>query len=172
MMLAETPALRLTELTLDMAPSIHENSLDDETRKYLPDEVFETLEDAQETIKFLISQYGACNGPLVYAVIRKADNCNVGYVQMVPRKDHTWEVGYHIGSRYRGNGYATEAVSAFLPIMARTIGIEAIYGICLKENIASCRVLEKCGFEKTFEGLGEYQGERRDIVKTVWHIAQ
>ena len=152
MMLAETPTLSLTELTLDMAQSIHENSLDDETRKYLPDEVFESLEDAQETIQILMSQYGACNGPLVYAVIRKADHCNVGYVQMVPRKDITWEVGYHIGQRYRGNGYATEAVSAFLPIMARTIGIQSIYGICLKDNIASCRVLEKCGFEKKFEG--------------------
>jgi len=34
---------------------------------------------------------------------------NIGYVQAVPIGDE-WEVGYHIASKYTGNGYATEAV--------------------------------------------------------------
>ncbi len=164
----ETDRLIITELTMDMAQDVHENSLDEDTRKYVPDEVFETLEDARETVEFLMSQYGAFEGPLVYAVLTKQGSRNAGYVQMVPIDGGAWEIGYHIGAKYTGNGYATEAVKAFLPVMAATIGIGEVYGISLKENAASCRVMEKCGFENLFSGIGPYQGAQREIVKNVW----
>jgi len=86
----------------------------------------------------------------------------------VPMEDGAWEVGYHIGGKYTGNGFATEAVKAFLPAMAELLGLKAVYGISRKENIASCRVLEKCGFETLFVGTGAYQGRQREIVKGVW----
>ncbi|MBR3505029.1 MAG: GNAT family N-acetyltransferase [Clostridia bacterium] len=164
----ETDRLTITDLTMDMAQAVHENSLDEDTRRFVPDEVFETLEDARETVEFLISQYGATEGPLVYAVITRAGGLNIGYVQMVPLEDGTWEIGYHIAKKHTGKGYATEAVRAFLPVMAGRIGLREVYGICLKENAASCRVLEKCGFEKLFDGVGPYQGQQREIVKRLW----
>ena len=169
-MLTETERLIITEMTMDMAEAVHENSLDEDTRKFVPDEVFETLEDAKETIEFLMEQYGSFEGPLVYAVLTKADERNIGYVQMVPIDDGKWEIGYHVGKQFTGNGYATEAALGFLPLMANAIGIPEVYGICLKDNVASCRVLEKCGFEKLFDGVGEYQGEPREIIKTVWRV--
>ena len=163
----ETERLVITELTMDMAQAVHENSLDENNRRFVPDEVFETLEEAKETVAFLISQYGAFDGPQVYAVITKTGSENIGYVQMVPIEDG-WEIGYHIGGQYTGRGYATEAVKAFLPMMAEAIGLVEVYGICLKDNIASRRVMEKCGFEPLFIGVGPYQGEQREIVRTVW----
>ena len=114
-------------------------------------------EEALETVKFLIAQYGAFSGPQVYAVILREGNRNAGYVQMVPMGNGEWEIGYHIGRQYTGKGYATEAVKAFLPAMAAVIGLREVTGICLKDNAASCRVMEKCGFEKLFEGVGDYQ---------------
>ena len=39
----ETERLIITEMTMDMAPDVHENSLDEDTRRFVPDEVFETL---------------------------------------------------------------------------------------------------------------------------------
>ena len=86
--------------------------------------------------------------------------------------DDGWEIGYHIAKKYTGNGYATEAVSAFLPVIAEKKSLSEIYGICLKENVASVRVMEKCGFENLYSGVGEYQGERREIVKNVWRNRQ
>lgn len=169
-MLTETKRLIITEMTMDMAQDVHENSLDEDTRRFVPDEVFETVEDAAETIDFLMAQYGAYEGPLVYALLTKEDGRNIGYVQMVPMEDNAWEIGYHVGKAYTGHGYATEAVLAFLPLMAKAIGISEVLGICLKENAASCRVLEKCGFEKRFEGLGIYQDAEREIVRTIWSI--
>ncbi len=166
----ETKRLMITEFTMDMAQDVHENSLDDDNRRFVPDEVFETLEDAEETIEFLMSQYGSFEGPLVYPMITKEKNQNIGYVQMNPLEDGIWEIGYHIGKKYTGNGYATEAVNAFLPVMAEMLDIKEVYGICLKENSASCRVMEKCGFENLFCGISKYQGENREIVKNVWRL--
>ena len=52
------------------------------------------------------------------------------------------KIGYHIAKVHTGNGYATEAVKAFLPVIAEKVGITEVYGIRLLENAASGRVLE------------------------------
>jgi len=49
--------------------------------------------------------------------------------------------------------------------------LEKVYGVCLAENIASKKVMEKCGFRKEFEGKGQYQGEERDIAKYIAYHA-
>ena len=166
MFLLETDRLTITEFTPDMAETVHMNSLDEDTRRFVPDEVFETVEDAADTIDFLTSQYGGTEGPLVYPVLTK-DGANVGYVQAVPLDEGQWEVGYHIGGAYTKRGYATEAVSAFLPVIMQKLGIDKISGICVSENLASRRVMEKCGFRLEYEGEGEYQGEKRNIARYV-----
>ena len=169
-MFIETERLIITEFDLSMAKAVHVNSLDDDNRKFVPDEVFETEEDARETLEFLIGQYAAEDGPLVYPVLTK-NRENIGYVQLVPINDG-WEIGYHIAKRFTGKGYAAEAVSSFLPVIAEKKALSEIYGICRKENAASVRVMEKCGFENLYCGEGEYQGERREIVKNIWRKQQ
>lgn len=167
-MLIETERLTITEFTMDMAQVVQENSVDEDNRRFVPDEVWESVEEAEETLEFLISQYGSFEGPLVYPIIVKTTNDNVGYVQLCPIDDDMWEIGYHIAKKYTGNGYATEAVKAFLPVIAEQAGVSEIYGICLADNKASHAVMRKCGFENVFTGTGRYQGEDRKIVKNVW----
>ena len=137
-MLIESLRLIITEFTPDMAQIVHENSLDDDTRRFLADEVFETVEEAREAIDFLISQYGTFEGPQVYPVLLKEDGANIGYVQLVPLVNGTWELGYHIAKKFTGRGYAAEAVKAFLPVITKAAGIAEVYGICLKENLPFC----------------------------------
>ncbi|MCR5674194.1 MAG: GNAT family N-acetyltransferase [Lachnospiraceae bacterium] len=167
-MLLETDRLIIVEMTTDMAMNVHRNSLDEDVRRFVPDEVFETPEDAEETIGFLISRYGSAEGPLVYALITKDGNRNIGYVQLVSIGDGKWEIGYHVAKAFTGNGYATEAVKAFLPVMAERIGIKEVYGIRLQENAASGRVLEKCDFRVFFTGEGPYHDGVYAISKSVW----
>lgn len=164
----ETERLVITEFTPDMAPDVCENSHDEDTRRFVPDEVFETVEDARETIAFLMEQYGGTDGPLACPVLKKDDGTNIGYVQMVPIGNGCWEIGYHIAKKHTGKGYATEAVSAFLPAAAARLGVGEVYGICLAANGASRRVLRKCGFVPVFEGIGSYQGEEREIFRGIW----
>lgn len=149
-----------------MAYDVWQNSLDEDNRKYVPDEVFETLEEAQEVIKELIASYSSKDGPFVYAVIRNKDRANLGYVQLVKIQEG-WEIGYHIAKIFTGKGYATEAVNLFLNYLKDKTDIKQIYGIALKTNKASKRVLEKTGFKTIYEGPGIYQGKRRQIIKTI-----
>lgn len=58
-----------------------------------------------------------------------------------------------------------EALKAFLGYLKAEKNIEKVYGICVSENVASKRVLEKSGFIKEYEGLGNYQGKETEIVK-------
>ena len=164
----ETERLMITEFTLDMAQVVKENSVDEDNKRFVPDEVWETKEEAEEVLKFLISQYGSFDGPFVYPIIVKATNDNIGYVQLCPINDGRWEIGYHIAKKYTRSGYATEAVKAFLPVIAGRVNISEIYGISLAENKASLAVMRKCGFENVFTGMGLYQGAKQEIVKTVW----
>jgi len=167
----ETERLVITEFSMDMAQDVHMNSLDEDNRKYVPDEVFETVEDAQEAIGFLMSQYGRFEGPLAYPVFTKAGGENIGYVQLVPIENGAWEIGYHIAKPHTGKGYASEAVRSFLPVIAGAAGIREVCGICLLENEASKHVLIHCGFKPVFEGIGDYQGEKREVFRSVWKLS-
>ncbi|MCQ2355037.1 MAG: GNAT family N-acetyltransferase [Clostridia bacterium] len=164
----ETARLIITEFTLDMAQAVQENSVDEDNKRFVPDEVWDTVEEVQETLVFLISQYGSFEGPLVYPVIVKETQDNVGYVQLCPIDDGSWEIGFHIGKKYTGNGYAAEAVKAFLPVITKQAGLSEVYGICLADNKASQAVMRKCGFINIFSGVAKYQGIDREIVKNIW----
>ena len=160
----ETERLIITRFTMDMVQAVHENSLDEDNRRFVPDEVFETVEEASDTVGFLMGVYENGDGPLVYPILLK-DSTYIGYVQAVPFDDGTWEVGYHIGASYTKKGYATEAVKAFLPVIMPTLGLKRMKGICLADNYASRKVMERCGFVKEFEGVGPYQGDQRPICR-------
>ena len=164
-----TNRLIITDFNINMAESVHLGSLDDDNRRFVPDEVFETVEDAAETLDFLIGCYSTGEGPQVYPVLLQ-DQTYIGYVQAIPLDNAEWEVGYHISGSYTGQGYAAEAVSAFLPVIMKKLGISSINGVCLAENIASVKVMERCGFEKLYEGKGSYQGQERNICKFVFKL--
>ncbi|MCR5231489.1 MAG: GNAT family N-acetyltransferase [Acholeplasmatales bacterium] len=164
-----TNRLIITEFNIDMALDIHLNSLDIDNKRFVPDEVFETVDEAKEVIEFLISQYNSKEGPFVYPILTKDLNQNIGYVQLI-KVDDGFEIGYHIAKKYTGKGYATEAVMAFLEYLPKKMGIDIVYGICLSDNIASKHVLNKCGFEKVFEGLALYQGESRMVYKSIYKV--
>ena len=166
----ETNRLIITEFTMDMAQAVHLLSLDEDNRRFVPDEVFETVEEAAQTLEFLMGCYTSGNGPLVYPVLLKSGTY-IGYVQAVPFGNGAWEVGYHIGSDHTRRGYATEAVTAFLPVIMKQIGITEIAVICLAENLASIQVMQHVGFTKLYQGLGNYQGQEREICRFVYYLS-
>ena len=165
----ENDRLQIVKMDKSMYFDIYQNSLDKDNRKYVPDEVFDCLEEASEVVNHIISAYGSEDGPFVYSVIRKKDNINLGYVQLV-KLEEGWEIGYHIAAIFTGNGYATEAVNLFIKYIQNNTNVKQIFGIALAVNKASRRVLEKCGFELIYEGIGLYQGRKRKIVKTIKHL--
>lgn len=167
----KTPRFTITRFSLDMAQSVYENSQDTDIRRFVPDEVYNSVEEASETIEFLMSRYDSTVDPFVYPIITNDGGKNIGYVQLCKlelEEEENWEIGYHIAKDFTGKGFATEAVKAFLPVMAQNHNLNEVYGICLAENLASIRVLEKCGFRQIYQGPGNYQGKENKIIKTIW----
>lgn len=70
------------------------------------------------------------------------------------------EVSYWIGKQYWGKGIATDALSKFL----HEINVRPLYARAAKDNIASIRVLKKCGFAITDEDKG-YSNARGEEVE-------
>ncbi len=66
-------------------------------------------------------------------------------------------VSYWIGKEYWGNGIATKALSQFLSQLEE----RPLYARAAKDNIASIRVLQKCGFKISGEdkGFSDTRGE-------------
>lgn len=67
---------------------------------------------------------------------------------------HAWfgepEISYWIGKEFWGKGIATQALSVFL----EHLETRPLYARVAKDNIASFRVLEKCGFTVSGEDKG------------------
>lgn len=162
----QTERLLITDFTPDMAKAVHLGSLDEDVRRFLPDEVFETEEIAAAVIADLMDCYQGTEGPFVHPML--ADGVYAGYVQLVPLEDGEWEIGYHTVKAMTGRGYATEAVQAFLPVIMDSMHLTHVHGVCDAENAASIRVLEKCGFTRVYEGEGMYHGRMQPIVKMIY----
>lgn len=62
----------------------------------------------------------------------------------------TVEIGYYIGEPYWGNGYMTSAIKKVCKYVFEHTDIIRIYAGPFAHNTASCRVLEKAGFQ--YEG--------------------
>jgi RimJ/RimL family protein N-acetyltransferase len=75
--------------------------------------------------------------------------CGVGMVE-----GENPEIGYWIGVRFWGQGFATEAARAVVDYAFDRFGFDALHSSARVTNPASRRVLEKCGFQWTSAGLG------------------
>lgn len=61
------------------------------------------------------------------------------------------EIGYWIGTRFQGQGYAYEAASAVIAELKRLYRTLEITAECRLENAASWKLLQKLGFRSTGE---------------------
>jgi RimJ/RimL family protein N-acetyltransferase len=64
---------------------------------------------------------------------------------------HTVQFGYCLAQDAWGNGYATEASRALVPLWSAAPSVWRVQAYCDPENVASVRVLEKAGLVR--EGL-------------------
>ena len=81
--------------------------------------------------------------------------------------DGTAEIGYGISEEYQCRGYATEAVSAVSGWAFMNPSVSSIEAEADPENIASIRVLEKCGFDESGETGNE--GSRFVLDRKIFH---
>ena len=73
-----------------------------------------------------------------------------GFIQI---DRHPPEIGYWLGAKYWGKGYATESIRAVIDYAFTDLDCEALQAAARVTNPSSRRVLEKCGFQWTGAGL-------------------
>ena len=73
------------------------------------------------------------------------------------------EIGYGINDEYQGQGYASEAVKAVSEWAFQQPDVTALEAETDDENIASKRVLEKCGF--VLNGIIGEEGPRYSLPR-------
>jgi ribosomal-protein-alanine N-acetyltransferase len=66
------------------------------------------------------------------------------------------EVGYRFLRKHWDNGYATEAARASIEFGLDELGLKEIVAVTLSTNLASRRVMEKCGM--AFVGIVDVYG--------------
>lgn len=71
-------------------------------------------------------------------------------VMQLSWKCRSAEVGYTLDPAHRGHGYATEALTKVIEYLFDDRGVTRIHAALHPENVASMRVLERCGF--VYEG--------------------
>lgn len=76
------------------------------------------------------------------------------------------EVSYWIDPANWGKGIATEALKQFLFLVT----IRPLFARAAKDNIGSRRVLEKCGFVITDEGIGFANARNKEIEEFIFTL--
>ena len=131
----------------DLAAALSNKKVQDNLRDGLPYPY--TEQDGKEFISAMLSADE--NETFAFAIM--VDDKVVGSVGIFrPGNIHsqTAELGYYIAEEYWGKGIMTEAVKQICEYVFAKSDIIRIYAEPFAYNIASCRVLEKVGFQ--YEG--------------------
>ncbi len=72
-------------------------------------------------------------------------------------------VSYWLGKEFWGKGVATAALTKFL----EHVTIRPLYGRAIKDNLASIRVLEKCGFKPSGYSKGFAEGRGEEVEEVI-----
>ena len=144
-----------TEDATDLAAAINNKKVLDNLRDGIP---FPYTE--QDAVEFITAMLNAAKDNQ-YAFAITYDGKVIGSMGVFRKENvhrFTAEMGYYIAEPYWGKGIVTEAIKRMCAYIFEKTDIIRIFAEPYASNAASCRVLEKAGFQ--FEGV-----LRRNAVK-------
>ena len=131
----------------DLAAALSNKKVQDNLRDGLPYPY--TEQDGKEFISAMLS----ADESETFAFAITIDNMVIGSISIFRQGNihrQTAELGYYIAEEYWSKGIMTEAVKQICEYVFAKSDIIRIYAEPFAYNIASCRVLEKVGFQ--YEG--------------------
>ncbi len=96
-----------------------------------------------------------------FVIHSKEHDRAIGTVVFFPvpeRQVDTYEMGYGVMKKYRGQGYAYEAVSALVDFLMKDLDLELLLCCSIEDNLPSVNLIKKLGFL--------YEGKRK---KAAYH---
>lgn len=146
----ETDNLILREFCKKDVVKVFFVSQEEGMKKWIPDQVYEDIEEATEVVEFLISMYDKRDEfgkvPYVIGVVLKETEELIGHVGLSPLGDDI-EIGYAIENNEQKKGYALEAVVGMTQWALRNKKVSSFLGVVDSDSIGSRKVLEKAGYK-------------------------
>ena len=111
-------------------------------------------EEAHGVISYLRSNYERNTTGCIYHLCLAVCDAEepktfMGWCGLDGSKSHTEpEVFIMLDEEYRNKGYGTECVKELLRIAVEDFSLQSVHGGCAKDNIASCRAMEKGGMNR------------------------
>lgn len=151
-----TTRTHLRCLTQADLPDLFALNHDPLVMKYVGRQPVKSLGEAQLDLTRYLSYYHKSPHLGVWACVDKESGVLIGLalLKTLVTTEET-EVGYRFHQAYWGRGIATEVCRALIEHGFQTAGLQRIVGITHPDNIASQRVLQKCGLR--FEKVWPYQ---------------
>jgi ribosomal-protein-alanine N-acetyltransferase len=148
----ETDRLALRLFTEDDASLLYELNLDPEVTRYTHDPMTDLAHAKKVLEEVILPQYTLYNHGR-WAVLLKSNLEFIGWSGLkcrpepmpTGRQGNEIDLGYRFMKKFWGQGYATEAAFACLHYGFETLYLKEIIGRALPGNLASIKVLEKCG---------------------------
>jgi [ribosomal protein S5]-alanine N-acetyltransferase len=149
----------LREYTLEDAESIYNIAMEEEVYRYLPDwrtskeQRLEWVRDYEipgnQAFLKAVSQGIVPKGYFRLGIILKENNQFIGWCCAGPKEElpkPNTEIFYAISKSYGGRGYVTTAAKAMIDYLFHNTQIETLQALAEVDNIASNKVIQKCGF--------------------------
>ncbi len=137
--------------------SLHNLLSDEEVMYYLPEIKTNTIEESKSDLDQAIIEAKKGKDRLKYyfAILDKNNNYigEIGYsvINSSPGGDKNIHLGYFIHKKCWGKGITTEAVRAIIEYAFLSGNVHKIETGCLRDNIASEKIMIKCGFTREAE---------------------
>ena len=162
----ETPRLRLRKMSRRDKNDMYEYASRDSVTKYLLWRTHPDIEHTKRYLDYITTLYKS--GDFFDFAVEYRENSKMigtcGFAS-IDAANNSAEVGYVLSPDYWGQGIATEALTALLRFAFCDMKLNRVEARYMTENIASRRVMEKCGM--TFEGVMRkkllVKGSYRDI---------
>lgn len=147
------------EDTKNLAKSLNNKKVLDNLRDGIPYPY--TIEDAKEFVMAMLN----ADPETVYAFAITVDDQAIGSIGVFRQGNihsRTAEMGYYLAEPYWGKGFGTSAVTQMCDYIFRHTDILRIYAEPFAHNDASCRILEKSGFQ--YEGTLRQNAVKNGVV--------
>jgi [ribosomal protein S5]-alanine N-acetyltransferase len=140
-----TKRLSLRPFLMEDTTVLFALSREETLRRRMPDQVYDSFEEAAEVTAFLKDR--ALNGewPFVLGVTIRETKELIGHVGLSQVPEGI-EIGYAIAMAHQGKGYGAEAVAAFSAWAVHHFALPGIWAILMADNEPSRRVLTKSGY--------------------------
>lgn len=146
----ETERLILRPVTLEDASDVFEWVGDPVVNRYMPYSIYNNIEQVKVYISKIIKE-----GKYEFAFYSKENKKVIGAGSIKYDEDtKAYELGYNLNRKFWNKGYATEASKAIIQWAYQTLNARDFVAAHVTANIASGKVLLKCGF--TFDYYGQY----------------